>query len=462
MTEVRLARRSSARPADDFGFGLIEVLVAMTLFAVIATGVALGLTTSLVMVRDAREREVATNLAAEELGQARSLGDVFAVVDDTHQQVVGGTTFTVTRSTNWVTSAGSEAGCGSGGGQLQYKRVNVTVSWAGMRESTAPVRADTAIAPGRKLNDPGLGTILVSVLGASGTGSSGVTVSAVPASPANGAVALTETPRATDEQGCSYLLKVQPGNYTLTVSRTNYVDTTQSATATTTVGVAAGAAASAAFQYDLAGLFTLTYAGNVATGSTIIPSNLSTTLRSTYGLFTSTASSNARTRSVSLHPFSAGYEALAGKYLPPSAGSDGCVSPDPAAWTTAATDGAVGQTLPSVAAVPGGTAGLPVPMGVFQVSGLANQFVSATSAVAAPEAQDPGCAVGMTFAFGKLPSGATAQLALPFGSWRLSSGSSSGSQTTPVPAASLSVITRGGPVAASGILTLDPRAVVTP
>jgi hypothetical protein len=331
-----------------------------------------------------------------------------------------------------------------------------------MRESTAPVRADSAIAPGNKINDPTLGTILVSVIGASGTGSSGVTVSAVPASPANGATALTEVPRATDVQGCSYLLKVKPGNYSVTVSRTNYVDTTQSSTSTATVGVAAGATASAGFQYDLAGLFTLSYAANVATGSPVIPTNLTTTFRSTYGLFTSTASTNARTRAVSLHPFSAGYEALAGLYLAPSTGSEGCVSVDPAAWTTVAADGATGQTVPSVAAVPGGTAALPVSMGVFEVSGLAGQFVRATSAVAGTDTGDPGCAVGMTYAYGQIAVGASAQLALPFGSWKLFSGSTAGSQTTPVPAASITVLTRGGPVPASAIMTLDPREVVTP
>jgi prepilin-type N-terminal cleavage/methylation domain-containing protein len=453
---------SHPRAASDNerGVTLVEVVVAMMVFAIIAVGVAYALTSTLLMTGDARAREAAANLVAQEVDLDRSVEDVFTLVDGDTTVMMNGTTFHLHRDTNWVTSAGADANCGSGGGQLQYKRVNISVTWDGMSSVTPAVRGDTVIAPGTKINDPTLGTVLVSVLGASGAGSAGVTVTAAPSSSANGAVALTDVPDPTDTQGCSYVLKVTPGNYDVTVSKPNFVDVTQSPTAVTTVGVAAGAAASVAFQYDLAGQFQANYVSNYTSGSTLIPANLDTTYRSTYGNFTSAATTNALSRTVALHPFTAGYEVFAGKYVAPNLVSAGCLSVDPAAWTTPAADGAVGHTPAAVATVPGGSVTVGVPMGVVNVSGLPGKYLKAVSQASAPGTDDPGCAVTMTYLFGVLPASSPAQVALPFGSWLLYYGTAAGTQTTAVPVPSQAVLTRGSVAAPSGIVTLDPRTVV--
>ena len=65
---------------------------------------------------------------------------------------------------------------------------------------------------------PDQGTILVSVLNGDGPGVAGVSVSAVPTTlptARDGPAA----PAATDAQGCTYVLKVAPGNYDVTVSQ---------------------------------------------------------------------------------------------------------------------------------------------------------------------------------------------------------------------------------------------------
>src|SRR5690606_2055259 len=114
------------------------------------------------------------------------------------------------------------------------------------------------------INDPSMGTILVSVLSGDGTGRPGVTVTAVPASPANGAGPLTVAPAKTDPQGCTYILKVKPGNYTVGVSTSNYVSHTQATSSSQVVGVAAGESAAVGFQYDAAATFVMKHAmGNV-------------------------------------------------------------------------------------------------------------------------------------------------------------------------------------------------------
>ena len=59
-----------------------------------------------------------------------------------------------------------------------------------------------------------------------------------------------------------------------------------------------------------------------------------------------------------------------------------------------------------------------------------------------------------TYTFGQLPSSPT-QVALPFGSWLLYSGTTSGTQVTPVLVTSLAVLTRGS-VALTGVATIGP------
>ena len=444
----------SHRANLEAGVSLIEVLVAMLIFAIIAVGVGYGLVTSLYLGNDARSRESAVNLAAQEIDLARSAGNVFAVLESTSTVVQNGTTFTLHRSTDWETTTGADGNCGSGGGQLRYRRVNVTVTWDSMRATTPVVRADSALAPGRRINDPALGTILVSVLTASGSGAAGVAVSAVPGVVPNGAATLTEVPAATDAQGCSYVLKVQPGTYDVTVSRPSFVDKDQAASSTQTVGVAAGGASSVAFAYDLAGTVTARYGTNFTSGSTLLPNNLNTTFRSTYQPYTAVHASNANEQAFRLHPF--GYEVFAGRFIAATPSTPGCLSVDPAAWTTSAADGAIGTAVAAVA-TPGGSATVDVPLGVLTVTGLAGQYLRAESTTAPGGSGDPGCGAPMTFTFGLLPADATTQLGLPFGSWIFFSGAASGSEATPVPATSLAVLTRG--VAAGGVVTLDPRAV---
>lgn len=439
----------------DSGLTLIEIMVAMMVFAMIAVGVAYSMTLILAMGNDARAREVAGNLAAQELDLNRSVDDIFTLVDTDKTFVANGTTFHLHRDANWVTSAGADANCGSGGGQLQYKRLNVSVTWDGMRSTTLPVRADSVVSPGSKINDPTLGTILVSVLSVSGGGSTGVTVTATPATPANGATTITDTPDPTDAQGCSYILKVTPGNYNVTITRTNSVDDKQLSTSTKLVGVAAGAAASVAFQYDLFGTFNANYVSNYTSGSTLIPNNLDTSFHNTYGDYSTAATTNNHSRPFYLHPFTGGYEAMAGEYVDPAGSAPTCLSVYPAAWTTVALDGALGHPPAMVSAPPGGTTSVPVPVGVLTVSGLSNKYLKAVAQVSAPLTGDPGCALPATYTFGVQLS-SSQQIALPYGSWLLYSGTAS-SQTTPV-LTGLAVLTRG--VVTAGVVTLDPRTVV--
>lgn len=442
--------------SHDSGFTLVEVMVAMMVFAVVATAIAYSLTSVLALSSDNRARVVATNLASQEVDHSRDIADLFDLGPRTHTVDVDGNTYTIERETAWVSDPTIDQKCGAGGGVLRYKRVNVKVSWTGMRSATPVVRADTLIDPGTKLNDPALGTILVSVTGAvSGLPISGVTVSAGPSAAPNGATAITTPAEATDVQGCSYLLRVTPGNYDVSVTKSGYVDIEQSPTSTITVGVAAGSAVPAGLQLDQAGVFSVTYPAAPAN----LPVNLDTSFLSTYPIYTTTAPASP----VLLSPLSLGYQALAGKYVDPTSPTDGCKAVDPENWLAGAigaTSYSAGKRQSAAGAVPGGAGELTVSMGLVTISSLTkNQYITAVEQSTGPTGTaNPGCLVPVTYKFSQ-NAGTTRTIALPFGSWKLYTGTSSGSTSSAIAIGRMTLSPLGQLATSGNIITIDPRLV---
>ncbi|MGV8852775.1 MAG: type IV pilus modification PilV family protein [Rhodoglobus sp.] len=447
--------------SSDAGMSLLEVLVAMMIFAVVSLGVLQSLTTVLTVTRDNRSRVVATNLASQEIDLARDAGDVFTLEDATYDKTLNGDVFTIKRLTEWVPSSNTSASCGTGGGTLQYKRVNISVTWPNMRKGTEAVRFDSLLAPDDRINDPALGTILVSVIGGSGSGSSGVSVTATPSSAPNGAQNLTVVPPATDSQGCSYILKVKPGNYDVTVSRSGYItDAGQVAAPSKLTQVVAGTASSVSFNYDKAATFRVKYVSDPAPSLLQIPKDMSTSFGSSYGVFLSAATTSSLSRNLDLFPWRSGYIGYAGKYLakPEDASSTApyCESRNPASWAEADVAGVIYKSPASVpvAAAPGDSADLTVPMGLVEINGLSGKKLQATSIAPVTGSGDPGCTAPNVLTFDSIfPD--TTHIALPYGTWELrrASGSSwvlldPGSVTAPIV---------GGTATVTSVVTVDPR-----
>ena len=127
----KLRARLGLDSSHDGGLTLIEVVVAMMIFMVITTGLLYTMTSLLGITRDSRPRQVATNLAAQEIDLARSIGDVFNVQLVERTVELNGDRFTVKREAEWDSNAAVTEPCGAGGGTLRFKRVKVTVSWEG-------------------------------------------------------------------------------------------------------------------------------------------------------------------------------------------------------------------------------------------------------------------------------------------------------------------------------------------
>ena len=458
---IAIARRLRARLGSnaDAGLSIVEVVIALFVFAIIALGVLSTMGTTLGLNRDNRGREVAANLAAQTIDKARAIGDVFSILDSDTSLVVNNITYSVHRDVSWVTTTGLDADCGTGSGDLLYKRVNVTVTWSGMRAASSAVRADTVIAPNSKITSPDFSTILVSVQSITGSGGiAGMKVSIAPASPANGAVALTAQPPVTNAQGCSYALKVVPGNYTVTISAPSgeYRNEVQVENPSKVVSVGAGSSASAGFTYDPAVDFAMHYAGTYApTYDAEVATNFDTTFLSTYGNYLQ-ATPDA---DVYLSPIPAGYVPIAGPYSEATDGT-GCLSPNPLQWP-ASTDGRVGKSATPRSGMPGESVDdFDVPAGVVIVKTPSGSgSLTATSSNLIRGTGDPGCAKGMTYTF-PVKGGSTRKIALPYGTWSITFTKNGSSQAIPVSSLS-GYWPNGGPVfpllPITTIFTLDPR-----
>jgi prepilin-type N-terminal cleavage/methylation domain-containing protein len=458
---------NAAGRSDDSGFSIIEVMAAMVVFAVISVGIAACLTAGLLLTNTSRSREVAINLASQDIDHMRMLAlgtpaGVFSVTSlpSPVTYTVGGATFTLKRSVNWVTTTGGSGSCGTGSGTLAYKSVVDKVTWK-QNHNTMSTSMTTLVAPISNINSDTAGTIIVSIIGASGAAVSGVAISITPNSGGGGAT-LAQQPSATDSDGCSFGLNAQPGTYTVKATETNGIDYQQHAPASnTSVVVTAGQNTMVNFTYDLAGTFAFTY----PSGATL-PTNMPLTFINDVGGASIFATPSSPT-SVSAFPYTDGYQIVAGTYVyAVGGGPSTCIDSNPQTWPTDPNSGAAPpdvslttmQANPGAASVP---ATLAVPMGVVKVSGISSTtYVTAVSTPGPSGTPDPGCLSVQTLTFPKSTS-SSQTIALPYGTWTIYSGTSSGAKTTNViktNASNVSVVTTGS---VDGTTTytvmMDPR-----
>jgi prepilin-type N-terminal cleavage/methylation domain-containing protein len=470
--EVTMFRRLSdvLRPRDrrdaEAGFTVIEVMVAMMVFAVMSVGIAYGIVNALQLSQGNRGRETAISLASQDLDAMRQVAaqastGIQNVTSATTTKTIGGVTYTVARTANWVDANGTLSTCGTSNGALAYKNVQETVTWAGAHGGRLSTTMTSSIAPDSAVSDPGDGTITISVITASGAPNANVTITVTPVAGGGGA-ALSAQPAVTNAQGCSVAYDVDPGTYTVTASESGGIDSNQlNPSSQSPVTVVASAAAYVPFVYDQAATLNLQYAQSY--GATL-PASMPTTLYSTGGGYdsmspwgTSPTVTSSTTTAMSVFPYSA-YYVTAGNYSTAS-GSAGCLSPNPGAWTTPNTAAVTGVAPQPIGTSPGtSTATTNVMMGVVQITGLSGQYVVATTTTAG--SGDPGCAAGMTLRFPKATA-ASMTYALPFGTWTINTATSlTGAVGSLLLGSTVKAVTPGsvsGSTTAGWTVVMDPR-----
>lgn len=451
----RLDAAGRRAASNDTGLTMAEVIVALFVFTVFILGLGYSLLSMTRLVSDSGNREVAASLASQEIDRVRAIPDAFDVLSSTTTQTVNGITYKIKRVAGWVTASGSTASCGSGGGNLQDKAVDVQVTWPSQYMLTSAIRSTTILAPTTRINDPSFGTIIVSVLGADGAGRPGVTVTVTADSGSTGV-----SPGAvdsTDVTGCSYVLKVVPGAYHVTVSTASYVDIRQQTSPSYAVVVPAGGSQTAPFSYDARATFNVAYASNyTGTGTVKLPAALATNFMSTTGLALLTTT----TPTVQyLYPFTDGYSTIAGNYADASSPNQ-CASVDPLLWPAGQVNGVnlAAGARPKTAVAAGSAGPIGVQMGVIQATWPAVSATSITikNAAAPAGTGDPDCATPASYdySFATTPAAGTAvYLAVPFGSWQVYS--KLASTLTILPSGNVTNATQGE--VTGNIITLDPR-----
>lgn len=462
MIAIRRALQRVRR--SDEGLSLIEVLIALLIFTVIILGAIASTTLVLRMTADNRGRLEAANLAQQYIDVARVDGqnDLNALSNKTYPTItVDSVAFTVTRTVSWINTNGADTGCTvgatTGNGSLLFRRVNIRVNWTGQSSATQNIAADTILSPTSKINDPSLGTVLISVKSFSGSGTGNVTATLAPDAsvPGNTAQVLDPTaqPDPTNSDGCAVANKVYPGTYTVTLSPPTgqYRDQSQSPAPVKSVTVAAGDSGGTAFTYDPAWDFQNQYTSGVTAA---LPSNLTTSYVSTLGVFQTTAPVSDQY----LAPTVGGYSVYAGKYAPDGTPGGSCLSTDPTAWPTSA-GGRTGKAPAPVVPAGGSPIATPsVPMGAVTVNvKAATTTIRATTTT--PANGDPGCAAGMTYTITRAATtkDGPITIALPWGTWAITQSSNAGT-FTPVSVGNLvgNLIGMVFPGAANTV-TLDPR-----
>jgi prepilin-type N-terminal cleavage/methylation domain-containing protein len=393
------------RPERQDGYSMVELIVAVTVFALVFAAVSLGIGRVLELNRGNRNRSAAAYLAARQLEEVRA--KAFDQVTVGRTTCVYTTTacklpspYTVVQEVAWASPGSTTTSCdvpSTSGATLAYKRVTVTVTWPDMNGVT-PVTSQTLLTPPGGTYDPNDGHILVQVFDRDALPLGGQAVSI------SGPETASQT---TTSDGCAFFPYLDPGTYTATLGTSGYVDRQGNQPATQTVGVTATQISKVQFDYDEAA--TLSVGLTTPTGA-VIPSGIALTVANsnlTVGTksFQQSSTGSGTTRTVTpLFPYASGYQVWTGD----------CADADPASYT----GGSRGAVLASnPAATTSGSATLDA---VDVVVKRSNGTLMSGATVVATHAAGTGCTAGETLtAATTTGSAGTLRLALPYGTWTI-------------------------------------------
>jgi Tfp pilus assembly protein PilV len=392
------------------GYSVVELLVAVTVFALVFAAVSIGIGRALEVNRGNRNRSAAAYLAARQLEEVRArsfssvaLGRTTCVYTTTSCNLPS--PYTVVQDVTWASPGTTSTACdvpATSGSSLAYKRVTVTVTWPDMG-AVAPVTSQTLLTPPGGSYDPNDGHILVQAFDRDALPLGGQTVSITGPESAS---------QVTTSDGCAFFAYLDPGTYTATLPSSTHVDRQGNRPASQAAGVTAGQITKLQFDYDEAATLAV---GLVAPTGSVIPTG-------TYGIAMTVANSNltvgtksfqqsatgsGTTRTITpLFPYASGYQVWAGD----------CADADPAAYT----GGSRGAVLASnPAGTTSGSANLDAVDVTVRFTTLVGLPVP-NATITATHAAGTGCTSGSSLTTTtRTDTSGRLRLALPYGTWTI-------------------------------------------
>jgi Tfp pilus assembly protein PilV len=387
-------------PLDcESGDTLIEVVISAALISLVVIAVLFGLDSTNRATANSRARSQADALAQQDEERLRS-EPVRKISEIKREETVkvGSTTYTIATTTKYIADATGTASCTSSVPTADYLKTISTVTWPSMGPSGGVI--ETGV-----ISPPADSALIVQVE-ESGTPLAGATVVAKGPAPSTSAHELE-----TSVNGCA-ILALSPGEYSINVSKTGYVDpngyvnTENDLSVTKTVYLPAETTSKAAYNLGLAGKlkvkFTEGSASAPAEGDSFVAYN-STGMSeprslpepSTIGTYAPTIETPS-----TIFPFTTVYTVYAGTCaanLPTKNGQSKnqeiLVAP-----------GKVGETTVALA---------PINVKVLEAEGLPEKIVSGATVIL----EDTGCKTVRKLT--TTPVGALSHPAMPFGTYSL-------------------------------------------
>lgn len=243
--------RTSAR--SEQGDALIEVVISTVIVAMIAGATATALIASGNASADQRNHSQADQLAQQDQQRMQGMSiKQLASLSQTRTVTVDGTTFNVSSTGQFLSATGNASSCTAAGtSTADYVKITSSVDWNS--NNRPPVTEESIITPssGGSLNsqvDDETGTAGVSGVGISIAG------------PDNDSA-------TTNSAGCAVFGGLTTGNYTVTGSKTGYVDKDGDSTPSTQVAVNSAGTSNADLTMGQAGGINATFSAKNGSNS---------------------------------------------------------------------------------------------------------------------------------------------------------------------------------------------------
>lgn len=218
--------RHTEPSVDDDGFSLVELLVAIFLFAGISTATVSLMITSLQTIHENNQRVQSANVARTEVQALRGMdvGDIplgLSTAAAVPEGVPAGTTLEV--SAEWVGLGQAASSCRDASPGQAYLRVHVEASG---KDVATTSKIDTILTPQNTPSDPGTGAVTIEVIDQNGEPVSGVQVTAADSSHPENRFIYT-----TGADGCLFVPGLTaPAMVQLTADRSGFVPSTPTGT----------------------------------------------------------------------------------------------------------------------------------------------------------------------------------------------------------------------------------------